>query len=79
VPWVSLCIGCDERFGELLRQEVAHTVNDPQAVEDEIRHLIAVLGVEPERRVTMNFRKVVPCFLCYAFFVRIPAFACGKE
>jgi len=32
------------RYGELLRQEIAHTVNDPQEVEDEIRHLITVLG-----------------------------------
>jgi len=32
------------RYGELLRQEIAHTVNDPQEVDDEIRHLITVLG-----------------------------------
>jgi DNA-directed RNA polymerase specialized sigma24 family protein len=32
------------RYGELLRQEVAHTVADPSEVEQEIRHLIAALG-----------------------------------
>ncbi len=32
------------RYGELLRQEIARTVNDPGEVDDEIRHLIAVLG-----------------------------------
>ncbi len=32
------------RYGELLRHEIAHTVNDPQEVDDEIRHLITVLG-----------------------------------
>ncbi len=32
------------RYGELLRQEIARTVNDPQEVDDEIRHLITVLG-----------------------------------
>jgi len=32
------------RYGELLRREIARTVNDPQEVDDEIRHLIAVLG-----------------------------------
>jgi RNA polymerase sigma-70 factor (ECF subfamily) len=33
-----------KRYGELLRQEVARTVNDPQEVDDELRHLLTVLG-----------------------------------
>lgn len=32
------------RFGELLRAEVAHTVNDPDEIEEEIRHLLSVLA-----------------------------------
>jgi RNA polymerase sigma factor (sigma-70 family) len=32
------------RYGELLREEIAHTVQDPQEVDDEIRHLKAVLA-----------------------------------
>ena len=32
------------RFGELLRDEVARTVDDPDAVEAEIRYLFRVLG-----------------------------------
>ncbi|MCI0744604.1 MAG: sigma-70 family RNA polymerase sigma factor [Verrucomicrobia subdivision 3 bacterium] len=32
------------RYGELLREEIAHTVNEPDEVEAEIRHLKAVLG-----------------------------------
>ncbi len=32
------------RYGELLRQEIARTVNDPPEVDEEIRHLIALLG-----------------------------------
>ena len=32
------------RFGELLREEVARTVNDPGEVDKEIRHLFDVLG-----------------------------------
>jgi DNA-directed RNA polymerase specialized sigma24 family protein len=32
------------RYRELVREEVAHTVNDPAEVEDEIRYLIAVVG-----------------------------------
>jgi len=32
------------RFGELLRAEIAETVADPSEVDDEIRHLFAVLG-----------------------------------
>jgi len=33
-----------ERYGELLRKEVARTVSDPAEVEDEVRHLIKVLN-----------------------------------
>jgi RNA polymerase sigma-70 factor (ECF subfamily) len=33
-----------QRYGELLRQEVAHTLADPSEVEQEVRHLIAALG-----------------------------------
>jgi RNA polymerase sigma-70 factor (ECF subfamily) len=32
------------RYGELLRAEIANTVQDPREVEDEVRHLISVLG-----------------------------------
>lgn len=32
------------RFRELIRAEVAATVNDPADVADELRHLIAVAG-----------------------------------
>jgi RNA polymerase sigma-70 factor (ECF subfamily) len=32
------------RYGELLRAEIAETVHDPGAVEDEVRHLIAALA-----------------------------------
>ena len=31
------------RFGELLRSEVAHTVSDPQEVDEEIRYLLSVM------------------------------------
>jgi DNA-directed RNA polymerase specialized sigma24 family protein len=31
------------RFGRILRDEVAHTLGDPEHVEDELRHLFAVL------------------------------------
>jgi DNA-directed RNA polymerase specialized sigma24 family protein len=31
------------RYGELLRQEIAQTVDGPQEVEEELRHLLAVL------------------------------------
>jgi DNA-directed RNA polymerase specialized sigma24 family protein len=34
------------RYGELLRQEIARTVNDPREVDDEIRQLIACLRGE---------------------------------
>jgi RNA polymerase sigma-70 factor (ECF subfamily) len=32
------------RFGQLLRQEIAHTVSDPAEVDEEIRYLRTVLG-----------------------------------
>lgn len=32
------------RYGELLREEVAHTVVSPEEIDDELRHLIAVMG-----------------------------------
>ena len=32
------------RYGELLRAEIAETVSNPNEVEDEVRHLITVLG-----------------------------------
>ncbi len=32
------------RFGELLRAEVAQTVHDPNAVEEEVRYLLSVMG-----------------------------------
>ncbi len=32
------------RFGELLRQEVTRTVSTPQEVDEELRHLLTVLG-----------------------------------
>jgi DNA-directed RNA polymerase specialized sigma24 family protein len=33
-----------ERYGELVREEVAHTVSSPAEVDGEIRHLLSVLG-----------------------------------
>ena len=33
-----------QRFGDLLRETVAATVSDPCEIDDEIRHLLAVLG-----------------------------------
>jgi RNA polymerase sigma factor (sigma-70 family) len=33
-----------ERYGELLRQEIAHTVSRPEEVDDELQHLISVLA-----------------------------------
>jgi len=33
-----------QRYGELLREEIAHTVADAKEIDDELRHLIAVLG-----------------------------------
>ena len=32
------------RFGETLREEIAHTVTDPAEIDDEIRYLIGILG-----------------------------------
>ena len=32
------------RYGELVRKQVARTVSDPKELEDELRHLIAILG-----------------------------------
>lgn len=32
------------RYAELLREEIAHTVDDPAEIDDELRHLIMVLG-----------------------------------
>jgi RNA polymerase sigma-70 factor (ECF subfamily) len=33
-----------QRYGQFLRQEIAHTVSTPEEVEEEIRHLIAIVG-----------------------------------
>ena len=33
-----------QRYGQLLRQEIAHTVANPAEIEDELRHLMAVLA-----------------------------------
>ncbi len=33
-----------QRYGELFRQAVAETVEDPEAMADEMRHLVAVLS-----------------------------------
>lgn len=38
------CVRFRRRFGEILRREVAQTVNDPDEVEDEIRYLLSVLA-----------------------------------
>ncbi len=35
-----------QRYGELLRQEIAHTVSDPGEVDEEIRYLRTVLGAQ---------------------------------
>jgi RNA polymerase sigma-70 factor (ECF subfamily) len=32
------------RYGELLREEIAHTVASPEEIDDELRHLIAVVA-----------------------------------
>ncbi len=32
------------RYGELLREEIAHTVAAPEEIDDELRYLVAVLG-----------------------------------
>jgi RNA polymerase sigma-70 factor (ECF subfamily) len=34
------------RYRELLKEEIAHTVTSPEALEDELRELRAVLGPE---------------------------------
>jgi RNA polymerase sigma-70 factor (ECF subfamily) len=36
-----------QRFRELVCSEVAHTVAHPSAIDEEIRHLAAVLGKQP--------------------------------
>ena len=33
-----------QRYGQMLRREIAHTVTDPAWVEDELRHLVRVLS-----------------------------------
>jgi RNA polymerase sigma factor (sigma-70 family) len=33
-----------KRYAEVLREEISHTVSSPEEVDDEIRHLIAVVG-----------------------------------
>ncbi|MBI4664145.1 MAG: sigma-70 family RNA polymerase sigma factor [Verrucomicrobia bacterium] len=33
-----------KRYGELLREEIAHTVSSPEEVNEEIRHLLVALG-----------------------------------
>jgi RNA polymerase sigma-70 factor (ECF subfamily) len=33
-----------KRYGELVREEIAHTVTSPREIEDEMRHLIALMG-----------------------------------
>ena len=37
-----------QRFGELIRREIADTVASPEEIDDEMRHLIAVLGRSAE-------------------------------
>ena len=32
------------RFGEVLRSEIVHTVSSPEEIDDEIRHLLAVIA-----------------------------------
>ena len=39
-----------QRYRQLLREEIAHTVMVPGDIEDELRHLIAVLRAYPIRR-----------------------------
>jgi RNA polymerase sigma-70 factor (ECF subfamily) len=39
-----------QRFGSLLREEIAHTVADPAGIDDEVRHLLLVIKPwEPAR------------------------------
>ncbi len=33
-----------KRYGELLREEIAHTVNRPEEIEEELRHLLVVMS-----------------------------------
>src|SRR5439155_411156 len=33
-----------QRYGQLVREEIAHTVSSPAEVEEEIRHLLKVIG-----------------------------------
>jgi hypothetical protein len=33
-----------QRYGQLLREEVAQTVNSPEEVQDELRHLLSALS-----------------------------------
>jgi RNA polymerase sigma-70 factor (ECF subfamily) len=33
-----------QRYGELVREEIAHTVFSPAEIEEEIRHLLAIIG-----------------------------------
>ncbi len=33
-----------QRYRELVREEIAHTVADPAEIDEEIRYLIAVIG-----------------------------------
>lgn len=40
-----------QRFGELLREEVAQTVDGPKMVDDELRHLFAVIGRTDSREM----------------------------
>ena len=34
-----------QRYGQMLRREIAHTVTDPAWVEDELRHLVGVISM----------------------------------
>jgi hypothetical protein len=33
-----------DRYGELVREEVAHTVSNPAEIDAEVRHLLLVIG-----------------------------------
>jgi hypothetical protein len=33
-----------QRYGELVREEIAHTVANPSEVQDELRYLIELIG-----------------------------------
>ena len=43
---LGMTVGAVVRFGELLRSEVAQTLEDPADVEEEIRGLFSALGAE---------------------------------